>query len=118
MKKNNINNNIAVYIASAYTKGDVAVNVKRQIDIANELMDLGYCPIIPLMSHFQHLVHPRPYEDWIRVDNELVLRSDIVLRIPSESSGADAEVQLAIKNNIPVVFSIKELNKLVKKGDF
>lgn len=104
---------ICVYIASAYTKGDVAVNVKRQIDAADELMNLGYCPITPLLTHFQHLVHPRPYEDWVKVDNELVIRSDIILRIPSESSGADAEVELATANDIPVVYSIEELLELM-----
>ena len=103
---------VVVYIASAYTVGDVAVNVKRQIDAADELMSLGYCPIVPLLTHFQHLIHPRPYQDWVGVDNELVLRSDVLLRLPSESKGADAEVELALRNNIPVVYSIDELELL------
>lgn len=103
-----------VYIASPYTIGDIAINVKRQIDTANILIDLGYCPIAPLLSHFQHLVHPRPYEDWVKIDNELVLRSDIVLRLHGESKGADAEVKLAILNNIPVVSSIEEIERLFK----
>jgi hypothetical protein len=103
---------IVVYIASAYTVGDVAVNVKVQIDTADKLISLGYCPIVPLLTHFQHLVHPRPYEDWIKIDNELVLRSDVILRIPSESKGADAEVALAESNGIPVVYSIEELKTL------
>lgn len=55
---------IAVYIASPYTKGDVAVNVKAQIDCADELISLGFAPFAPLYSHFQHMHHPRPYEDW------------------------------------------------------
>ncbi len=103
---------IVVYIASAYTVGDVAVNVKVQIDTADKLISLGYCPIVPLLTHFQHLVHPRPYEDWVKIDNELVLRSDVILRIPSESKGADAEVALAESNRIPVVYSIEELKTL------
>jgi len=32
-------NKIKVYIASPYTKGDPAVNVKRQIDMADTLMN-------------------------------------------------------------------------------
>lgn len=103
-----------VYIASPYTIGDVAVNVKKQIDTADILIGLGYCPIIPLLSHFQHLLHPRPYEDWIKIDNELVLRSDVILRLDGESKGADAEVKLAILNNIPVVFSLEDLESLFK----
>ena len=54
---------IKVYIASLYTKGDVAVNVKRQIDAAHEVMNNGFAPFVPLYSHFQHMVHPRPYEE-------------------------------------------------------
>ena len=54
-----------VYIASPYTKGDVAVNVKRQIRMASQLMDNGFAPFWPLLSHFQHMMFPRPYQDWI-----------------------------------------------------
>ena len=100
---------IAVYIASPYTKGDVAVNVKAQIDCADELISLGFAPFAPLYSHFQHMHHPRPYEDWTRLDNEWVLRCDCLLRLPGESSGADAEVALAVENNTPVFYSIGEL---------
>lgn len=100
---------IKVYIASPYTIGDVAVNVKLQLDTANKLMDLGFAPYVPLLTHFQHLVHPRPYGDWIKLDNEWVLVCDCVLRLGGESKGADAEVELAKKNHIPVYYSIKEL---------
>lgn len=102
-------NRLKVYIASPYTKGDVAVNVKRQIDCYEELMTLGYAPFAPLWSHFQHLVHPRPYEDWCEVDLVWVLACDVVLRLDGESKGADVEVEYAKEHNIPVFYSIKEL---------
>jgi len=57
-----------VYIASPYTLGDVAVNVKRQIDAFNELMNKGYQPFAPLLAHFIHLVHPKSYEQWMSWD--------------------------------------------------
>lgn len=98
-----------VYIASPYTKGDVALNVKRQIDCADELIGLGFAPYPPLYSHFQHLVHPRPYETWVALDKEWVLRCDALLRLPGESKGADEEVELALKNNIPVFYNITSL---------
>ena len=44
---------VKVYIASPYTKGDTAVNVKRQLDAVDELMDAGFAPFAPLYSHFQ-----------------------------------------------------------------
>ena len=105
---------IKVYIASPYTIGDVAMNVKLQIDTANELMDLGLAPFVPLLSHFQHLVHPRVYDDWIKLDLEWITVCDYVLRIGGISEGADKEVKFAEKRGIPVYCSIEELMKQVK----
>jgi len=100
---------LVVYIASPYTKGDVAVNVKVQFDTADYLMDNDICPIVPLFTHFQHLHKPRNYEDWMKIDEEKVKRCDALLRLPGESSGADREVELAKSLNIPVFFSVLEL---------
>lgn len=100
---------LMVFISSPYTLGDVALNVKTQIDAADKLMDRGYCPLAPLLTHFQHMVHPRSYEDWLKIDFEYLSRSDVVLRLPGESSGADREVAHARKLGLPVVFSLEEL---------
>jgi hypothetical protein len=45
----------------------------------------------------------------MELDNEWVLRCDALLRLPGESQGADAEVELAKKHGIPVFYSIEEL---------
>lgn len=100
---------IKVYIASPYTLGDIAVNVKNQMDIADQLIGAEYAPFVPLYSHFQHMAHPRPYEDWVKLDNEWVTVCDCVLRLPGESKGADAEVQLALDNNMLIFYSIQQL---------
>lgn len=100
---------LRVYIASPYTKGDVAVNVKRQLDMADELMTLGYAPFAPLYSHFQHMAHPRPYQDWIDIDLEWVTACDVLLRLEGESSGADGEEAFAHGRGIPVVHSVQGL---------
>ena len=107
-------NKIRVYIASPYTLGDVAVNVKVQLDCVDELMTLGYAPYAPLYSHFQHMFHPRPYEDWIEIDLVWVKVCDCLLRLPGKSSGADGEVKCAEENNIPVFYSIKEMCEYYK----
>jgi Domain of unknown function (DUF4406) len=104
-----------VYIASPYTKGDVAINVKVQLDATDALMSLGYAPFAPLYSHFQHMAHPRPYEDWIAIDKEWVQACDVVLRLPGDSSGADGEVAFARELNLPVVYSIDELTAQIAK---
>ena len=100
---------IKVYIASPYTLGDVAVNVKRQIDMVDILMDKGFVPFAPLYSHFQHMAHPRPSQDWIDIDLEWVRVCDCLLRLDGESIGADGEVELATQIGIPVFFSVEEL---------
>lgn len=101
--------NIFVYIASPYSKGDIAINVKRQIDCFNELMDIGFLPFAPLWSHFQHMVHPRPYQDWIEMDLAWVEKCDVLLRLDGESPGADGEVAFAKEKNIPVFYNIPDL---------
>jgi hypothetical protein len=100
---------IRVYIASAYTKGDTAINVKNQMDAFNTLLNEGFTPFAPLLFHFQHIAHPQPYNVWLRVDLEWLLVCDCVLRLPGESAGADQEVSLALKEGIPVFYSIEEL---------
>ena len=98
-----------IYIAAPYTKGDVAVNVKTTMDIANKLMDLGYAPFCPHLSHYLHINNPRPYQDWINMDNEFVRVCDALLRLDGDSSGADAEVILAKELGIPVFYNINQI---------
>lgn len=100
-----------VYIASPYSIGDQAKNVKRSMDAANELFDNGFIPFIPLLSHFQHMVHPRSYQEWIDYDLIWVESCDAILRLSGESTGADMETDHASKNNILVFNSIEELIK-------
>ena len=100
---------IKVYLASPYTLGDVAVNVKLQIDTVDELMNYGFAPFAPLYSHFQHMSHPRSYQDWIDIDMEWVRVCDCLLRLGGESKGAEDEIKLAKSLGMPVFYSIKEL---------
>jgi hypothetical protein len=43
------------------------------------------------------------------IDFEKIKRSDALLRLPGESSGADSEVQLALSLSLPVFYSFKDL---------
>lgn len=101
-----------VYIASPYTLGDMALNVKLQMTTANRLMDEGFIPFVPLYNHFQHMMYPRPDDEWIEIDKEWVTVCDVLLRLGGESSGADGEVALAQEEGIPVFYSIDDLIKL------
>jgi hypothetical protein len=104
-----LKNKIKVFISSPYTKGDGAVNVRRQIDAVDALMNNGFAPFAPLYSHFQHLVHPRPYHDWIDIDLFWVGECDCVLRLYGESKGADMETEHAHKLGKPIFYSLDEL---------
>lgn len=109
-----------VYIASPYTRGDVAVNVWFQCKTFDQLLSDGrVIPVAPLWSHFQHTVFPRPYEDWIKYDQSLLHLYDCCLRLEArhesmayhqhESKGADAEVEAFRTMNKPIFSSIGEL---------
>jgi hypothetical protein len=106
-----------VYIASPYTKGDVAINTRAQMAAFDELMNDGVVwPYVPLWSHFQHIVFPRKYQDWIDYDLALLPRFDACLRLhahfqndrlvycQAESSGADGEVAEFNRMGKPVFF--------------
>ena len=105
-----------VFVAGPYTKGDVAVNVRNALDVANKLADLGLWPFVPHLTHFWHLVHPRPYEFWCNLDNVFLRGCDVVLRIPGESTGADKETALATSLGIPVVSTVEEVVELFSHG--
>ena len=110
-KRQTVTKKISVYLASAYTKGDVAQNINKAICIADILADGGFIPYIPILTHFWHLVSPHPYEFWIDYDAQLLPMFDCVLRIPGESAGADREVAQAIECGIPVFYTISDLRE-------
>lgn len=91
-----------VYVASPYTKGDVAWNVRRNLECADRLAKADYVPFAPLLTHFWHLLFPHPYEFWLDQDNAWIEKCDCLVRLPGESSGADKEVELAKSKGIPV----------------
>lgn len=98
-----------VYIASPYTKGDVAGNVRESFLVADELLQWGYIPFPPLFSHFWHFLSPKSYETWLSLDLEFLSRCDYVLRLSGESEGADKEVSFARSRLKPVFYSMQEL---------
>ena len=114
-----------VYIASAYTKGDVAMNAHFQCKVFDDLLSDGLVlPVAPLWSHFQHLLFPRSYEDWISYDQQMLRLYDCCLRLDAhmpalgylqhESSGADAEVDAFKRFGKPVFYEKNDLYTWVR----
>ena len=101
-----------VYIAGAYSKGDVALNVREAVLAADELVKLGHIPYIPHLTHFWHLISPKEYEFWLKYDSSFIEDwAECLLRLNNESSGADREVDRARQIGIPVYYDIKAVPK-------
>lgn len=98
-----------IYIAGPYTKGDVAVNVRKAMEIAEQLVKMGHTPYIPHLTHFWHLVFPHPVGFWYDYDNQWLPLCDALYRIEGASSGADAEVNDMATLGRPIYHSLNEV---------
>ena|SRR5688572_3123041 len=99
-----------VYVAGPYTQGDIAVNVRNAYQAATWLADLDFAPFVPHHTHFWHMLFPRPYESWLKLDLEFLACCDAMLRLPGHSEGADAEVSAAESLGIPVFNDVQTLS--------
>ena len=90
------------YIAGPYTKPDPVSNTRAALDEATVLLDSGLvAPIVPHLSLHWDLVHPRPYEQWLDLDLDVIRRCDALYRLPGESTGAEREWAHAVRFNLP-----------------
>ena len=95
-----------VYVAGPYTLGDRSENLRSIMAATVKILDAGHEPFCPLLSFFLDLTHPRPWEDWMRLDLAWLKCAEAVVRIPGESKGADIEVS-EISGTIPVFYSVE-----------
>jgi hypothetical protein len=102
-----------IYIAGPYSQLSPAVNTEIAIMEGHALLDLGFAPFVPHLTHYMQCVQDRPYEDWLQLDFAWLRVADGVLRLPRASSGADREVALALELGIPVFQSREELAEYV-----
>lgn len=81
-----------IYISGPYSS-DPVDGTRAAIAAADFLWSKREIPsIVPHLSHLHHLVAPRSYEEWIRLDLALVERCDALWRLPGDSTGADIEM--------------------------
>jgi hypothetical protein len=97
-----------VFIAGPYTKGDVALNVRKAARAADRVWAAGFTPFLPHLTHLWHLISPHPYLDWLALDLEWLAVCDHLVRLPGESGGADGEVARALELRIPVYEGLEE----------
>lgn len=86
-----------VYVAGPITLGGEFRNVARAVSEADVLLTNGYIPFVPHLSCFWDLLTPNDYELWLAYDFRWIDRTDAILQIPGQSSGADREVAYARK---------------------
>ena len=99
-----------VYIASAYSKGDVALNVREVILAADKLVELGHTPYIPHLTHFWHIISPKQYQFWLDYDMSFIDNwAEALLRLNNLSAGADKEVERARVLGLPVYYDMEQL---------
>lgn len=103
-----------VYVAGPITLGSVAQNVERAIHAGKFLLDAGYAPFVPHLSHFAEPLStwrgdPLRYEKWLDLDRSFIAVCDALLRLPGESRGADREVAWATEIGIPVFHTMAGL---------
>lgn len=90
-----------IFIAGPLTD-DPAVGLRRALDVHAAILDEGLAAFCPHLHHYADVVHPRTHDEWVNLGLEFVRRSDHVYRIEGESPGADAQVDYAIEQSIPV----------------
>lgn len=91
-----------VYCAAPYTKGDVGVNVRKSIDVSDELARAGFAVFCPLLTHFWHIVHPHPYEFWMKQDLAWLRECDAMVYLVGPSAGVETEIENARMLGMPI----------------
>ncbi len=106
---------VRIYVAGPISKGNQFLNCVKGIQVADQLLQMGYVPFCPHLSYFWHHISGRPptYGEWLKYDFQWVKLCHAVLRIPGESLGADREVAFAKEHKIPVFYSVKELKRRI-----
>lgn len=104
-----------VYISGPISSGgveQVPKNLNQGIKVWRELIKLKFAPFCPHMNDLGYIVtEPVPWEEALEIDEEWVAASEVMLRLPGESKGADREERYCRDNGIPIVYSIDELIK-------
>jgi hypothetical protein len=101
-----------VYVAGPYTSPDPVENTHDTIKLADTLVDEGFSVIVPHLTMFWHAISPKPYEQWLEIDIQHVLRCDAVYRRFGQSSGADGEVEVAKDRGILVFYEDENRSRI------
>jgi len=117
---------IKVFIAGKYNDGNIMkclLNIRNGQRAAYNLMLMGYAPFCPFLDY--QLVLHSDYDDGLNVymlkDISIAFLKvcDCMYILPSwkDSDGAKAEIEIAIKEGIPIFSSIEKLDEYYKQKE-
>jgi hypothetical protein len=94
-----------LYVAGPYTRPDPVENTHRALRFASALIDADYPlhPFVPHLTLLWHMVTPRPLEFWYAHDMHTLAACEAVMRLPGASTGADAEMAVAVELGLRIV---------------
>jgi hypothetical protein len=100
-----------VYVSGPITQGNRNHNYFQAIEAERELMLAGFAPLNPMRSMTLPFAwqDDMPHDLWLSVDLPWVECSDVVLRLPGASKGADMECDHAVRRGIPICYSLTDL---------
>lgn len=72
-------------------------NVRKAIDVGIQLQDAGHVVIIPHLSHYMNVIHPRSWDHWMEQTLEMIPALDgiVLMRGWEESRGSVQEYRKA-----------------------
>ena len=84
-----------LYLSGPMTGENITQNIRLALTIADNLTDLGFLVYVPHLSHLWDLTYPKPYEDWLLMDEDWIRQCDVIYRLDGASKGAEREVEFA-----------------------
>ena len=111
-----------IYVAGPLTTGSTVsevANVKRAIKAGGELLRNNYIPYVPHLLYFWDVIYPEEYETWLKHGLYTLERCDALLALPGyeNSTGTLIEISRATDLDIPIYFSIEELNEAFRGNE-
>ena len=109
---------IVVFVSGAYTavtEFEKGINIAKATAMAIRLWNLGYSPFCPHSNsaNFEFFCKECDYDGFLAGCITMLKRCDCVLLLDNwkQSKGANAEMQVALNQSIPIFESIESLER-------
>lgn len=91
-------------------------NVRRAMQIGQDIIALGHIPFVPHLYHYVDLLHGKKFlseEHWLEICCEWVLQCNSILVSPGweKSHGMTTEITLAAAHGKAIYYDINEIQR-------